>query len=67
MLKDDWNKGIAQQTIKLVEQIHGSLNWLLDTIMQEEGNCHLYEKMGYHRTGEKKEVSDIMTLIIFEK
>lgn len=61
------NRGIAQQTLKLVEQIHGAQNWLLDTIMQEEGNCHLYEKMGYHRTGEMKEVSDIMTLIVFEK
>ena len=23
----------------------------MDTILQEKGNLHLYEKMGYHRTG----------------
>lgn len=42
------NKGIAQKTILEVERIH---DWELVTILQEAGNCHLYEKMGYHRTG----------------
>ena len=23
----------------------------LDTILQEKGNIHLYEKLGYHQTG----------------
>lgn len=48
------NKGIAQMAIKEVEKIHGSHGWELDTILQEKGNCYLYEKMGYHATGKTK-------------
>lgn len=45
------NKGYAQKAIQLVEEIHGSSNWELETVLQEKGNCYLYEKMGYHQTG----------------
>ena len=60
-------RGIAQKAIKLVESIHGSENWLLDTILQEAGNCYLYEKMGYHRTGEQTVINERMTLVFYEK
>ena len=33
------NKGYAQEAIKLVEEIHGSTNWELDTILEEKGNA----------------------------
>ena len=42
------NKGYAQAAITAAEQIYGSHHWCLDTILQETGNLHLYEKMGYH-------------------
>ena len=45
------NKGIAQSVIKICEEIHGNNNWELSTILQEKGNCYLYEKLGYHSTG----------------
>lgn len=53
--------------IQLAEEIHGTENWMLSTILQEKGNCHLYEKMGYHQTGETKPVNDKLTLVFYEK
>ena len=61
------NKGIAQRAIELAEEIHGSSDWELVTILQEEGNCHLYEKMGYHQTGETVVVNERMTLVVYIK
>lgn len=60
-------KGVAQAAIRVAEAIHGSENWQLGTILQEEGNCHLYEKMGYHQTSETKVINDLMTLVFYEK
>lgn len=53
--------------MQLCEQLHGSGNWELDTILQEEGNCYLYEKMGYHRTGKTVAINDKLTLVFYEK
>ena len=61
------NRGLAQQAIIEAERIHGNQSWLLDTIMQEAGNCHLYEKMGYHASGKKERINDALTLIFYEK
>jgi len=60
-------KGIAQAAIHEAERIHGSDNWCLDTILQEKGNCHLYEKMGYRQTGETRVINDRMTLVLYQK
>lgn len=67
VLPEYQNKGIAQLTIKEIEKIHGENNWELDTILQEEGNCHLYEKMGYKRTGKTQVVNEKLTLVFYEK
>lgn len=61
------NQGIAQQAIKLAEGLYGGENWELDTILQEKGNCHLYEKVGYRPTGETEEINHKMTLIYYKK
>lgn len=61
------NMGIAQKAIILAEKIHGSKNWELATIMQEKGNCYLYEKMGYRTTGETKIINDKLTLVFYQK
>ena len=45
------NLGFAQQAILEAERIYGEDNWSLDTILQEKGNLHLYEKLGYRQTG----------------
>lgn len=60
-------KGVAQAAIREAERIHGSSNWALSTILQEKGNCHLYEKMGYRQTGETKVINNHMTLVFYEK
>ena len=59
--------GIAQAAIREAERIHGSDNWCLDTILQEKGNCHLYEKMGYRQTGETRVINDRLTLVLYKK
>lgn len=61
------NKGIAQQAILAVEKIHGSNNWELATILQEKGNCYLYEKLGYRTTGGTKVINDKLTLVFYQK
>ena len=61
------NKGYAQAAMIAAEQIHGADNWSLDTILQEKGNLHLYEKMGYHQTGQIEKINDRMDIVYYEK
>ena len=61
------NRGIGQKALLEAERIHGSAGWELDTILQEAGNCHLYEKMGYRRAGKMKAINDKMTLVFYKK
>lgn len=62
------NKGIAT---KVIEQLFGiypnTIEWRLDTIKQETGNCHLYEKCGFVRVGEDIVVNEKMTLVGYAK
>ena len=67
IMKEYRNKGYAQQALMEAERIYGSDNWCLDTILQEEGNLHLYEKMGYHRTGRTEHINEKMDIVFFEK
>ncbi|MBR5642332.1 MAG: GNAT family N-acetyltransferase [Firmicutes bacterium] len=61
------NKGYAQAAIIAAEQIYGGDNWSLDTILQEKGNLHLYEKIGYRQTGQIKRINDRMDIVYYEK
>lgn len=61
------NQGLAQKAIQAVEEIHGGFHWELETILQEKGNCHLYEKMGYHQSEKKVPINDKMTLVFYQK
>ena len=67
IMQEHRNKGYAQAAIAALEQIHGSENWCLDTILQEEGNLHLYEKKGYHQTGQTEKINDSMDIVFYEK
>lgn len=61
-------KGIAQQVISEVEQRYRPINgWELDTILEETGNCYLYEKVGYKKTGKTEKINDRTTLVFYEK
>ena len=58
------NRGIGYATImKAFEMYPEVTTWKLDTILQEPGNCHLYEKCGFVRAGEEHVINDAMTLI----
>ena len=61
------NKGFAQAAIIAAEKMYGSNHWCLDTILQESGNLHLYEQMGYHRTGKIEKGNDRMDIVFYEK
>nr|WP_241635287.1 GNAT family N-acetyltransferase [Fusobacterium gastrosuis] len=61
------NKGIAQEVFCEIERIHGNDNWELDTILQEKGNCYLYEKLGYIRIGEIERINDKMDIVHYIK
>lgn len=62
------NKGVAQMAMTLVEEMYTDIKvWELDTILQEQGNCYFYEKLGYKRTGWSKTINERMTLIGYEK
>lgn len=67
ILPEFQGRGIAQEAIRLCEKIHGNENWELDTILQEPKNCHLYEKMGYCRTGKTQVINERLTLVFYEK
>lgn len=62
------NKGIATKAIQRVFELYPETHsWRLETIKQEAGNCHLYEKCGFVRAGEEHVVNEKMTLITYEK
>lgn len=67
VLPEHQGKGVAQAALREAERMHGEGNWQLETIAQEAGNCRLYEKMGYRRTGEQTVINEQMTLITYEK
>jgi ribosomal protein S18 acetylase RimI-like enzyme len=61
-------QGIAQEALLKIEKMHSDVErWFLDTILQEAGNCHLYEKLGYKITDKIEEINEKMTLVFFEK
>ncbi|MGN1113831.1 MAG: GNAT family N-acetyltransferase [Oscillospiraceae bacterium] len=61
------NKGFAQKAIQLAEELHDDSGWELYTILQENGNCHLYEKLGYRQTRKTEIINDKMTLVFYVK
>lgn len=68
VLPEHQNKGIAYTVIQLLfQQYEQAAVWRLDTILQEKGNCYLYEKCGFHRIGEEHVVNEKMTLIDYER
>ena len=62
------NLGIGYIAIqKAFEMYPDTKVWKLDTILQEKGNCHLYEKCGFVRVGEEHVINEHMTIIDYEK
>jgi len=60
--------GHAQKAMTAMEaQYPNTRKWELDTIAQEEKLCHLYEKVGYRKTGRTDHLKDGMDLVFYEK
>ncbi len=61
-------RGIMQAALGEIEGLHPEAQiWELETIREEAGNCHLYEKMGYRLTGAREVVNERMTLVWYRK
>ena len=68
ILKEFQNKGIAQAVFNIIEDKYKPKNgWILDTILEEKGNCYLYEKIGYRKTGKIERINDKMNIVFYEK
>jgi GNAT superfamily N-acetyltransferase len=68
ILPEYQGKGIAQKAIISVEKMFiKATSWELATILEEERNCYLYEKMGYIKTGVNKKLDENTTLIFYKK
>ena len=65
--RENVNVKLAQGAILEAEKRHGAHNWELGTILQDAGNCYLYEKMGYHQTDRQTVINDKMTIVGYEK
>ena len=62
------NRGIGYNAIMKAFEMRPEVScWKLETILQEKGNCHLYEKCGFVRVREEKPINDVMTLIDYER
>ncbi|MGE7624042.1 GNAT family N-acetyltransferase [Viridibacillus sp. NPDC096237] len=68
ILPEYQGKGIAQKAMLLAEDLFSEYNvWELQTILQENSNCYLYEKIGYKRTDFERQINSRMTLIGYKK
>ncbi len=68
VLPEYQNRGIAQEALKQIESYYPKAQkWILDTILQEKGNCHIYEKLGYKKVGDLILINERMTLVSYEK
>lgn len=68
ILPEFQKKGYAQQAILLAEDLYpDARRWELDTIEQEASLCHLYEKMGYIKTGKVHKITEKMNLADYFK
>ena len=67
IMPDYRGRGYAQKAMLAIEDIYGADNWSLDTILQEKGNLHIYEKMGYHQTGKIEHINERMDIVFYEK
>lgn len=62
------NRGIGSRVMQLVLAKYPEADlWRLSTILQEKGNCRLYEKCGFRQTGKLTPLNEQMTLVYYEK
>ncbi|KFN00980.1 hypothetical protein [Bacillus clarus] len=58
----------AQKVLVLIEKMFPeATSWEFATILEDERNCYLYEKIGYMQTGLKKQLNENATLVYYKK
>lgn len=68
ILPEYQGKGIASATMQVVESLYeDAVVWELDTILEEQKLCGLYEKLGYSKTGKVVKMNERMTIVFYEK
>ena len=68
ILPEFQGRGIAQKVFSIIEELYDDAKkWELDTVLQEQRNCYLYEKLGYKRGGRRKVINDSMTIVFYER
>lgn len=68
ILKEYQDKGIGQEVLHRLELLYPQADrWELETILTEQRNCHVYEKMGYKRIGVSRIINDKLTLVNYIK
>lgn len=61
-------RGFATRAILEMERYYPNAEyWELDTILQEDSLCRLYENLGYVRTGKYHTIRDGMDLVFYRK
>lgn len=68
ILPDYQGKGIAIATMQVVEGLYeDAVVWELNTILEEQKLCRLYEKLGYSKMGKATKMNERMTIVFYEK
>ena len=68
VLPEFQGNGYAQEAMLTAERFYPKATlWQLSTILQEEKLCHLYEKVGYRKTGDCKNIQQGMDIVYYEK
>jgi len=62
------DKGIGQIAIEYVESQHNeAVTWVLETPHDLKRNHHVYEKLGYKRTGEEDYINENLSIVYYKK
>lgn len=61
------NRGIGTQVMEYIHDSFPARRWVLDTPEWHTRNRHFYEKLGYHKIGERKEPRAGFSLWIYQK
>lgn len=68
VLPEHQGRGYASQAMLLAERLYSQARrWELDTILEKEKLCRLYEKLGYRETGRRERIQPGMTIVYYEK
>lgn len=68
IIPDFQDRGIGYAAMKKAFEMFSDVHvWKLDTILEEERNCHFYEKCGFKRIGGEKKINDRLTLVDYER